>query len=85
MKIVDCVGREIKVGSSVMYAVRRFSDITFKRMTVQQIVVAGDAPYLSGFKPDGRRVQVRNLKTVMVIVPLGCFVADEPVENEAIT
>ncbi len=86
MKIVDFVGREIKVGSTVVYAVRRFSDITFKRMTVQQIVETGKdgKPYLSGFKPDGRRVQIHNLGTVMVAVPLGSFVADEPVVNEAL-
>ncbi len=71
MKVVDFVGREIKVGSRVVYAVRRFSDITFHKMTVEQIVSGNDGkPYLSGCKSDGRRVQVHNLHTVMVIVPV---------------
>ena len=72
MKVVDCVDREIKVGCTILYAVRRGSEMWLKRMKVQQIVWDGNSrPCLSGFAPEGRRVSVRNLKTVAVIVPLG--------------
>ncbi len=67
MSAVDFLKREITVGSHVVYAVRRFSDITFKRMKVLQIVQEGEQPFISGLTPEGRRVQVRNLNTVIVI------------------
>jgi hypothetical protein len=73
MRVVDCVDREVKVGCSILYAVRRGSSMWLKRMTVLQIVESGPngRPYLSGTTPEGRRVNVRNLDTVVVIVPLG--------------
>jgi hypothetical protein len=73
MKVVDFVGREIKVGCSVLYAVRRGSGMWLKRMTVLQIVESGPngRPYLSGTTPDGRRVNVHKLDTVVVVVPPG--------------
>jgi hypothetical protein len=73
MRVVDCVDREVKVGCTVLYAVRRGSSMWLKRMTVLQIVEGGPngRPYLSGTTPEGRRVSVRNLDTVAVIVPLG--------------
>ncbi len=83
MKVVDCVDREIKVGCSVLYAVRRGSCMWLKRMTVQQVVENGSngQPYLSGFTPEGRRVSVHNLDTVVVIVPIGCCTMDEPTSH----
>ena len=73
MKVLDCVGREIKVDCNILYAVRRGSSMWLKRMRVQQ-VLADDGkgnPILNGFTPDGRRVTVHNLRTVVVVVPLG--------------
>lgn len=71
--VVDCVGREIKAGCTVLYPVRRTSAMWLSRMQVQQ-VVPGDgkrSPYLQGFNGDGRRVSVHNLENVVVVVPLG--------------
>ena len=52
MKVVDCVDREIKVGCTVLYAVRRGSEMWLKRMKVQQIVWDGNSrPCLSGLRP----------------------------------
>ena len=73
MKVFDYVDREIKIGCNILYAVRRGSEMWLKRMRVQQ-VIADDGrgnSLLKGFTPDGRRVTVHNLKTVVVIVPLG--------------
>lgn len=70
MKVIDCVGREIKPGCSILYPVRRGSRMWLSRLQVQQIV-PGKRPYLSGFNTDGRRVNVRNLDMTIVIVPLG--------------
>jgi virulence-associated protein VagC len=72
-QVTDRVGREIKPGCSVLYPVRRKSDMWLSELKVQQ-VVPGDSqkgPTLCGFSPIGRRVNVYNLENVVVIVPLG--------------
>ena len=66
--VVDCVGREIKVGCSVIYPVRRGSWMGLRRMRVQQV----SAGAISGHAPDGRHTRVKRLDTAVVIVPLGC-------------
>lgn len=66
MTVIDCVGREIKPGCSIVYPVRRGSEMKLKRMRVQQVT-----PKISGFNTDGRRVYVQNFENVVVIVPLG--------------
>ena len=71
--VTDHVGREIKAGCSILYPVRRGSDMWLSTMTVQQVVPGDEQKpaYVSGFNTDGRRVSVHNLKNVVVIVPLG--------------
>lgn len=69
MKVVDRVGREITAGCSILYPVRRGSEMWLSQMNVQQIIPGNDC-YLSGFNTDGRRVYVHNLKNVVVIVPV---------------
>lgn len=73
MKVTDYVNREIKAGCSILYPVRRGSEMKFKQMTVQQVMPGEEdkSPYVSGFNTDGRKVTVHNLKNVVVIVPLG--------------
>jgi hypothetical protein len=71
--VKDAVGRQIKPGCTVMYPVRRGSNMWLSELRVQQIV-PGDSvkgPYLSGFSNVGRRINVHNLENVIVIVPLG--------------
>ena len=67
MQVTDCVGREIKPGCSILYPVRRRSEMNLKRMKVQQVIPDN----VSGFNTDGRRVYVHNLQNTVVIVPLG--------------
>lgn len=69
-KVFDSVGREIKAGCNIVYPVRRGSKMWLSRMQVQQ-VVPGTPAHVSGFNGDGRRVSVRNLESVIVVVPLG--------------
>lgn len=71
--VVDCVGREIKPGCTVLYPVRRGSKMWQSRMQVQQVVPGEGklAAYLAGFNNEGRRVSVHNLSNVVVLVPLG--------------
>lgn len=73
MRLKDHVGREIKVGASIVYPVRRGSEMKLKQLTVQQIVPGNEnkLPSVSGYNTDGRRVHVHNLDNVIVIVPLG--------------
>lgn len=66
--VVDCVGREIKVGCSLVYPVRRGSWMGLRRMRVQEV----SGGMISGYAPDGRRTRVKNVETLVVIVPLGC-------------
>jgi len=72
-QVLDFVGRVIKAGCSIVYPVRRGSDMRLHRMQVQQ-VVPGDGdrpPQITGFNSDGRRVNVQNVNNVVVAVPLG--------------
>ena len=73
MNVTDHVGREIKAGCSILYPVRRGSEMKLKQLTVQQVVPGDEqrSAYLSGFNTDGRRVYVHNLNNAVVIVPLG--------------
>lgn len=65
-KVVDLIGREITAGCSVVYPVRRGSDMWLKKIQVQQ-VTPGKVPEISGFNSEGRRVTIRNLKNCAVI------------------
>lgn len=73
MIVKDRVGREIKVGCSILYPVRRGSSMWHSELKIQQILPGDDKtkPYVSGFNNDGRRVYVHNLDMAVVIVPLG--------------
>lgn len=71
MKVTDCVEREIKPGCTILYPVRRRSEMNLKKMKVQQVVPDMNGHHVSGFNTDGRRVYVHNLENVVVAVPLG--------------
>lgn len=71
-EVLDFVGRAITAGCTVIYPVRRGSDMRLHRMQVQQ-VVPGDgkrSPCLTGFNSVGRRVSVQNVENVIVAVPI---------------
>lgn len=63
---VDFVGREITVGSTIAYAVRRGAKMWLTKLRVQQIT-PGDEPTVSGFNDAGRRVHITNLQNSVVV------------------
>ena len=72
MKVTDCIGREIKPGCSILYPVRRGSEMKLKSMKVQnEAALTLHGRCVFGFNTDGRPVYVYNLGNVMVAVPLG--------------
>lgn len=61
----DFLGREIKAGDQVVYAVRRGSSMWLSRMTV----LSTEGGKLAGNNPEGRRVALTNLSNVVVVQP----------------
>ena len=61
----DFLGEEIKAGCMIVYPVRRGSAMWLEKLHVQQ-VVDGTEPRLSGFNESGRRINVTNIKNVIV-------------------
>ena len=64
MAVVDHVGREITPGCSIIYPVRRGSEMKLNRITVEQL-----GPKLTGFNANGIRVFIQNIGNVIVVVP----------------
>ncbi len=62
----DFIGRAIVAGNTVVYPVRRGSDMWLNRLNVTQ--VAED--HITGFNKDGRRITVKNLANCVVVEPL---------------
>jgi hypothetical protein len=67
--ILDFMGREIVAGNTVIYPVRRGSDMWMQRINVTK-VTDGSSPSLSGVNPEGRRITIHNLKNVTVVEPV---------------
>lgn len=67
--LLDYMGREITVGCTVVYPVRRGSLMWLSRIVVTQIV-NGPSPSLKGFKPNGRPVPIQNIGNVAVVEPV---------------
>lgn len=65
----DFIGRPITSGATVVYPVRRGSDMWMQRITVTQ-VIGGVKPSLGGFNGEGRRITIHNIKNVVVVEPL---------------
>lgn len=61
----DCVGNVITAGCTVVYPVRAGSSMWMSRMVVTQVSLAG----ISGYRPDSRRVHVKNIQNVAVVCP----------------
>lgn len=70
--LTDYMGHPIKVGCTIIYPVRRGSSMWLSQLRVQRIVDndGGKAPYLAGFNNEGRRINIHNLKNVVVVTPL---------------
>jgi len=66
---LDFMGREIKVGDTVIYPVRRGSRMWMQKIKVTQIV-PGKEPQLGGFNGEGRKITLRTLANVTVVEPL---------------
>lgn len=72
MRAVDCVGREIKPGCTILYPVRRRSEMKLKQMKVRnEAALTLNGRCVFGLNTDGRPVYVYNLENVIVAVPLG--------------
>lgn len=67
--ILDFMGREITVGCTVVYPVRRGSSMWMQRIKVTQ-VIAGKTPTLGGYNGDGRKITLHNVANVTVVEPL---------------
>ena len=62
----DFIGRAIAAGNTVVYPVRRGSNMWLNKLAVTQ--VADD--HITGFNGDGRRITVKNLNNCVVVEPL---------------
>ena len=62
---VDFLGRTIKAGDTVVYPVRRKSEMWLTKLKVTQVL--DDA--IIGFGHLGKRITVHNLKNVVVVRP----------------
>lgn len=67
--VLDFMGRAIVAGNTVIYPVRRGSDMWMQRIIVTK-VNPGPSPSLGGNNPEGRRITIHNLKNVTVVEPL---------------
>jgi len=61
-KVQDMLGNEIVAGQTVVYPVRRKSELTLKRMKVTQV----QQGQITGYSPTGRITHITNLHTVAV-------------------
>lgn len=67
--VLDFMGREITVGATVIYPVRRGSSMWMQKIKVTQ-VIPGETPTVGGFNPEGRRITLHNVANVTVVEPL---------------
>jgi hypothetical protein len=65
---LDFMGREITAGSTVIYPVRRGSQMWMQELSVTQ-VVGGTSPIITGFNPSGRKITLHNVGNVTVVQP----------------
>lgn len=61
--VTDFAGNEIKAGQTVVYPVRRGSQMWLSEITVNKV----EAENILGVNKEGRRVTVKNLKNVVII------------------
>lgn len=62
---LDFMGREIKAGDTVVYPVRRGSQMWLNRMKV----TLAERDFIKGLSPTGIWVTVKNLKNVVIVDP----------------
>jgi len=71
MRCLDFTGKEIKAGCDVAYPVRQGSRLWLDRVAVDRVEFFGldvDHPYiLHGYKSNGRRVRIKNIKTTVIV------------------
>jgi hypothetical protein len=59
---VDFLGRELRAGDTIVYPARRGSALWLNKLLVTKV----EPTSVTGTKPDGRRVTIRNLKNVII-------------------
>ncbi len=66
--VLDFMGREITAGATVVYPVRRGSQMWMQELGVTQVVPGSD-PTVKGFNSSGRTITLHNVKNVTVVQP----------------
>lgn len=66
--VLDVMGREITATSTIVYCVRRGSQMWLKELRVTQ-VVPGPSPTVSGFAPSSRKITLHNMSNIAVVAP----------------
>jgi hypothetical protein len=69
----DFLGKEIKEGVTLVYPVRRMSDMWLKKITVKRIIETGNrrgrgtVKAIIGVNPDGRRITLTKADRCVVV------------------
>lgn len=64
--VLDFVGREIKVGDTLVYPVRQGSRMWLSRISVRQ-VIAGPEPTIHGYNNEGRKITIHKVSNAVVV------------------
>lgn len=62
----DFMGREIVVGATIVYPVRRGSSMWMQKIKVTQVKPTA----IGGYNGEGRRITLHNIANVVVVEPL---------------
>lgn len=64
---LDFLNKDIGVGDTIIYPVRRGSAMWLRKMTVEAVVPHGESWRLYGCNDTGHRVSIDNLETCVVV------------------
>lgn len=64
--VKDFFGNLIEAPCNVLYPVRQRSSLWLETARIDEVGEDDKGPYLSGYKPEGRRIRLRKLSTVVV-------------------
>lgn len=65
--IVDFLGNTIRAGDTLVYPVRRKSQLYMNKIRVAELVQLREGFAVTGYNDEGRRVTVRNLHNTVVV------------------
>ncbi|MHC4297950.1 MAG: hypothetical protein ACYS7Y_11655 [Planctomycetota bacterium] len=64
----DFIGREIKIGRTICYPVRRGSRMWLKKLVVTGVQDSAKGPCVSGTNETGRRITIHKLSNCVVVL-----------------